>query len=86
MTPRRHHLPRIADFDMLVVVVVAAEAVRPLPLPIGSAQVRDIGLPLEVAELSGPTRERDASRRLREVEYDVSECAVVVGRRRPSRC
>src|SRR6266550_111012 len=78
------HLGRTASVFLVPVVRVAfvAEAVRPIPGPVGSDQARDNDAGLEPSELPGPARDGDHSLTTRKIEDDLAERDVVARARR----
>src|SRR3989454_12048713 len=61
----------------VVCVAFVAEAVRPIPGPVGPDQARDNDAGLEPSELPGPARDGDHSLTTRKIEDDMAERDVV---------
>src|SRR5258706_5447821 len=63
----------------VVAVIIVAEAVCPVPCPVGPAQIRNGDTRVEPGELPRPARERRCSPSVHKIEYNVAERGVVAG-------
>src|SRR5439155_1760018 len=66
----------------VVCVALVAEAVRPVPGPVGPDQARDNDTGMEPGELPGAARDGDHSLTAGEIEYDMAERGAVAPARR----